>query len=45
MTVALSLSFVSLPENMVFFAIVSSWCRAPEDEGGGLPEMLDDAIL
>ena len=45
MTVALTFSFVSLPEKMVFFAIVNPWCRAPEDERGGLPETLDNAIL
>lgn len=35
MTVALIFAFVSLPENMVFFAIVNQRRGAAEDERGG----------
>ena len=35
MTVALIFAFVSLPENMVFFAIVNQCRGAAEDERGG----------
>jgi len=45
MTVALSLLFVNLPENIVFFAIVDWRCRTTEGERGGWPETLEDTAL
>ena len=45
MTVALSFLFVSLPENIVFFAILDWRCGTTEGERGGRPETLDDMAL